>query len=502
MGTSYIPFPPWAIFFCFVPLWITWMRATSAGEVFRTGWVTQFVSTLFGFNWVSYTVHEFGHLPWIVSILILLAFSAICTLWIPFAGWVWFHYCKRLHLSFGARIVALVAWSCVGARVFPQIFDWHFGYTWLWAGFPAFQLADTIGFIGFNDIGLVFNGMLLYAWLKRDWRWAGAVVAAFGALNFCGWWHVRQLPVADSKARFLIVQANIENEEKLAAEVGGAFRDTVIGRFANLTAEGVRENQSPGETIDYAVWPETAFPEYIDSRELYGEYPFKLRQMITSWGGVRLITGGFTHMKGGKPSNSFFLLDAKGTWADAPYNKTILLAFGEYFPGAEYFPRVREWFPEVADFGRGPGPTVLSDRNGPRIGAQICYEGLFDWFTRGLANKGAQILVNVTNDSWYGTWEQPWQHLYMTLARAVEVRLPLVRSTNTGISGVVNADGTVQVLSPVHAPWQHAYDVPYYSRPQPTPFMGWCFWALPTLLGLTLVGLPFKYSEHDEPRLG
>src|SRR3954471_24806163 len=83
VGTSYIPFPPWAIFFCFIPLWIAWLRAPTWTQVFWTGWLAQFVLTLLGFNWVSYTVHEFGHLPWVGAIAVLFGFASICTLSIP-----------------------------------------------------------------------------------------------------------------------------------------------------------------------------------------------------------------------------------------------------------------------------------------------------------------------------------------------------------------------------------------------------------------------------------
>lgn len=489
IGTSYIPFPPWAIFFCFVPLWIAWLDAGSWKRIFFTGWITQFVLSLIGFNWVSYTVHEFGHLPWPVAIAVLFAFSGICTLSIPLAGVAWWFYTRRFKLSEGARIVALPVFMAAAERLTPMIFDWHFGYTWLWAGFPAYHLADIVGFAGLSNIGHVLNGIFLYAYVRarrreRWWPWALGPVVIFAALNGIGLWHAGRLETPDAHLRFLIVQANIGNEEKLMAEQGLRFRDTVLDRFYKLTEEGVVQN--PG--VDFAVWPETAFPEFIDEPTLSLGFPFKLRQMVTGLG-IHLITGAYSHLPDRRPTNSFFILNKKGEWMAPPYHKTVLLAFGEYFPGAEFFPRVRQWFPEVADFGRGPGPTVL--QAGPvRIGAQICYEGLFDWFTRRLADKGAQILVNVTNDSWYGTWEQPYQHLYMTLARAVEVRRPLVRATNTGISAVALASGEILPLSPVHQAWQHTYDVPYRVDPERTAFTRWGYLLFPWLLGLALLALP------------
>ena len=145
-------------------------------------------------------------------------------------------------------------------------------------------------------------------------------------------------------------------------------------------------------------------------------------------------------------------------------------------------------FPEVGDFGRGPGPTVLG-ANEVRLGAQICYEGLFDWFSRRLANQGAQVLVNLTNDSWYGAWQQPYQHFYMTLARAVEVRRPLIRATNTGISGAILASGDVLETSPINEDWRHLYEIRYTKNPPVTLFMTWGFWLIPALLTLALVVL-------------
>ncbi|MBX3022033.1 MAG: apolipoprotein N-acyltransferase [Bdellovibrionales bacterium] len=448
--------------------------------------------TLIGFNWVSYTVHEFGHMPWAVSILLLLAFAGICTLSIPLAGVVWWLFDRQFRLQGHARIFALVCFMCIGERTFPMLFDWHFGYTWLWAGFPAFQWADAIGFIGLSNIGLLFNGLLLIALLqyrdhKRWWPWVATPLIAFIILNVTGHNHGQNLAAPDNKRSFLIAQANIGNEEKIVAEKGAAgFRDVVIDRFLALTEEGV---VASGGKVDFAVWPETAFPDFIREPTMSSGYSFKLRQRLTGLN-TKLITGGYAIQKEtGKFTNSFFILSAQGQWLAEPYHKTVLLAFGEYFPFANWFPRLRKWFPEVADFGRGPGPTVLQAGD-TRIGAQICYEGLFDWFSRDLALKGAQVIVNLTNDSWYGTWMQPYQHSYMTYARAIEVRRPLVRSTNTGISAVALASGEILEQSPMNQAWQHLYEVPFVSEPQPTVFMTWGFWLIPALIALTLLLLP------------
>ncbi|WP_374033003.1 nitrilase-related carbon-nitrogen hydrolase [Bdellovibrio bacteriovorus] len=103
--------------------------------------------------------------------------------------------------------------------------------------------------------------------------------------------------------------------------------------------------------------------------------------------------------------NALFLVDQLGNNLDKPYRKTELLAFGEYLPLSEQFPFLLKLLPFVSNFGRGHGPEVMKWETPQGVikwGGQICYEGLYPSFTRGLAEKGADILVNVTNDSWFG----------------------------------------------------------------------------------------------------
>ena len=99
----------------------------------------------------------------------------------------------------------------------------------------------------------------------------------------------------------------------------------------------------------------------------------------------------------------------------------------------------------------------------------LCSDGVWTF-------KGAQVLLNVTNDSWYGSWQEPWQHLYMSLARAVETRRPLIRGTNTGLSTVIQANGNIMKISPLNKEWTHLYSIPYREKPQDTLFMSWGFY--------------------------
>jgi len=499
VGTSYIPLPPWATAFCLVPLWIWWAEQNKISQVFWGGWITQYVFTFIGFNWVAYTVYEFGNLPWPVAILALLLFCGFANLNIPLAGVLWFWLNKRFNPSPFVAAVGLAGITALTELIYPMIFEWHFGYSWYYLGWPAYHLAEWIGFRGLSTITIVINASIFYAYSSPAHRRkvSACLLAALVGLNLLGWWLKARLHQPDKVAKILIAQANIGNSEKQAVEHEATYRDDILDKFFSLTSQA----QKSAGPVDLAVWPETAFPHILDE-------PYRLN---TSWGHrlrlylmenrLPLVTGGYGYRAGTQQiANSLFVFDENGQPTDTSYSKTHLLAFGEYFPGAQWFPFLQKLVPEVGSFARGDGPQV-KQLNSFKIGPLICYEGLFAYFSRDLSRQGTQILVNVTNDSWYGWWSEPYQHMYMTLARAVEVRRPLVRATNTGISTIVLGSGQILKRSPLSQPWSGVYDIPYDSNPKPTLFMSWGFyvsWIIAIVLLIMYLGAGIRArTEHS-----
>lgn len=487
IGTSYIPFPPWASLFCFVPLWIFWFHQKDLKSVVLGGWITSLVFTLIGFNWVTYLLHEFAHLNWLLSVVGMLLFAMLAHLFVPFAGAIWFLAQKRLkvqeRLSYG--LMALITMLCEFYS--PTLFDWNFGYSWYSAGLPVYQWAEIIGFSGLSAFTLICNLPLLWAWKKRRQTSGKAilisVIAGFVLLNVGGGWLKHRLTSPDDSFNVLLVQANIGNYEKQAAELGRGFRSEIIKRYETVTDQGLKAN--PNTRIDFALWPETAFPAGLGDQFKHQRYAKELKRFLSERK-LPLITGAFnTDQKTGLITNSLFVLNKEGDVVPPHYSKSILLAFGEYIPGEEIFPAIREWLPPTGQFARGPGPTMLLNWNGYKIGPQICYESLFPEFSRSLADLGAQFIVNATNDSWYGSWQEPYQHMYMTLARGVEFRRPVLRVTNTGISTVGLASGEILERSPLHREWAGLYEVPYVREPSATFYQRW-FWLVPSLLWISL----------------
>lgn len=472
-----------------IPLWRFWDTTDSWKTALIGGFVTQFVLNLIGFHWIEVTAREFGHIPAPLSFFVLLGFASIAHLYFALTGAIVVALDKKLNFTTAQRIGLYISVFGFFEMAFPTIFPWHLGYTWLWAKFPAIQLADIIGFQGLNILTLMFNGLLYLAWItvsrKQSLRIFTTAVLIFAALNFVGWSYGKEWKQTDAILKVAPIQGNIGNLEKIYAEVGGSYQDKIVDTYLRLSQEAVSKH-SP----DLLIWPETAFPDNMDAHFINQRLNSRTLEAVRSFQ-TPLLSGGYSEDPGNRRTyNGLFLFDENGQLVTAPYRKTILLAFGEYFPGAKFFPWLPKLIPAISNFGAGNGPTVLQYKD-IKLGPQICYEGLYPEFSAELASKGAEVIINVTNDSWFGKHFEPYQHLYMTLARAIEMRRPLVRSTNTGITTAILASGQVLQHSPLHTEWLGMFEVPYKKNPPHTIYekiAGFWIWAL-AFVSLLLIGL-------------
>jgi apolipoprotein N-acyltransferase len=226
------------------------------------------------------------------------------------------------------------------------------------------------------------------------------------------------------------------------------------------------------EKLDLVLWPEGAYP-----------YPFpnarpehQMLADLTARLGAALVTGGNAQQR--EPVfryfNAMVLIEPGRASASAIYKKHILLAFGEYVPLSNLFPVLKNLIPAISDFGAGPGPEIISYQD-IKAAAVICYEVLEPHFLRQYARKGANLILNVTNDSWFGKLQEPEQHLALAQLRCVETRKAQVRSTNTGISAIVWPNGEITHRTSLHEPAVFAAKVPLMEMP-PTLYVRWGDW--------------------------
>ncbi len=491
VGTSFIPMPPWALTFFLVPLFIFVARqAQNPKQVFCGAWWTQFLFSMIGFFWIASTAHDFGYLSWPISIGILLLFAAFMHIYIPIVFVIVFKLSRKHNLTSGAMFVLFGTFLVLGEMFWPSIFSWNMGYPLMWIHSPFAQYADVIGFQGLGLVIYLINAWVAWVWLRKDRTLIRNSIMIAGVSLSLLWWGGKlkseHWKKTDTQLDVLVVQANIGNKEKRSSERKHDLKKSVVEDFFDLTIEGLQANP----TTNLVIWPESAFPFFLDDQEKNRMYPSEFRDFVKNIK-TPVLTGAFSrdpYGTGTKVYNALFLFDQEGNLMTEPYRKTKLLAFGETVPFADTFPILAKYNPTGPGFGRGNGPTTM-DLFGVKIGPQICYESLYPEFSAKSSLLGAQILVNLTNDSWFGKYSEPYQHLYMTLARAVETRRPLIRSTNTGISAVVLADGSVLPLGPIDEKWFGFYSVPYLKN-SPTTFYAkfgtWLWVCVFVLIGLTI----------------
>ena len=500
-GVSFIPFPFFTLFFALVPLWLFMCRQSHLKKMLLGCFLCQFISTFIGFNWMIYTFHNFGGISWFFSFILLLGFCCIANLYVLISSVLWFFLVKKFSPPIVVKLILLPIIFSFFHSIIPTVFPWNMGYPWLWGGLPGAQTAELWGFRFLDTLFYVFNLLFLIAYNHLDFEkkqeteargikkylrhminfrldsfgkkaLAGAFIL-FISLNALGFYLKTRLAEPDTFLNVILVQNNIGSVAFMDPRPFYSKEKKALYISKTLTYKSLKSvrQEARAEDIDFILWSEGAYAYPINKN--FSKEP-RLSKMVRALK-IPLITGALSK-NNKRRGNSLVLFDRKGNIVKPIYDKVKLLIFGEYFPGIDRFPFLRKLFPY---FGSNftPGKAFQVQKlEGRFLGWQICYEALFDKISRDLAKKKAQILVNITNDSWYGSWQEPYQHLTMSLARAIEVRRPLIRATNTGYSGVIYANGEIDKLSPLNKAWFHLYKVPYYKEPPQTLFMSWGYY--------------------------
>ncbi len=477
VGTSYIPFPPWALLFAWSPLFFWfWSHPRSWKSVALAGWISSFLLTLIGFYWISYVSYEFGHLPFPVAGLLTLIFAAFAHLHIPIAILILWLFNQRLRLKswFSQSLLTALIFS-LAEYFWPSMYPWNLGYPLLAAGSSSAWTAQVFGFHGLSFFLFWIHALIACAAVKK-WTVGtneidstrsdfskilssplAAVCTAIIlllALQTAGYVLKQQKTPVERSLKILQVQPNIGNLERAMAEKGRGAQDYIVKTYIEKTKEALAVYPN----VDLILWPEVAIADYMNTPFLNG---VRQSQLVDFFKQVNktFLFGAFAS-EGKEIYNAlFYWSPEKGL--ETYYKKMYLLAFGEYLPFAEFLPGFlrNELEKIVSSFGHGKEPMVHTTKLG-KLGFQICYEGLFPEISRELSQKEAQVIINLTNDSWYGPTFETDQHAWMTLARAVEVQRPLIRSTNTGYTSVISADGKILQWSPRFQPWFGMTEVP------------------------------------------
>jgi apolipoprotein N-acyltransferase len=473
------------------------------GSLIREGFWLGFLFTILAFPWIAYTLKEFGQIPWALAIAGLIGFAGIGEPhWMVLSPLLGF----TLYLGLRSRMpwVALLAGSGFLAAIdwgFPKLFSNTLGHALVLSPSLA-QVSDLGGPAGLTFLCALTNLALTLS--IRSFRDREAVsfhpalrqilplvlisLLVLVSAHFYGEKRIQEVSERysspDAKTyRISIIQANIGDLEKLASERGvrGAA-DRVLDIYYRMSDEALAVKDRP----DALLWPETSYPSTFRMPETSHE--LKRDQQLVEYVRTRqtaLWFGGYDRDRV-HDYNAFFFLENEVLQT---YRKHIPLWFGEILPFSDQFPILRQWFPMVANFGRGPGAQSLQVLGGLKVSPSICYEALFPGFIRGSVRAGAQAQINVTNDSWFGTYSEPEHHLRLASLRAIETRTPMVRSTNTGISVLIGPTGQVEARSKLGVPEILPVALKVLPKPPETLFVRFGDWFGWAGLGLGVLGL-------------
>lgn len=422
------------------------LRNISVKRAFLLGWWMETLATWIGFYWLIGTMVNFGYMSVPFSLVLFAIIGLGNGLRLGLYTW----WLRRVAAHDGPLWYRLLMPPCAFVMLdylYPRVFPWTLGIT-QWRLTPLTQIADVTGVHGITFVLVTFSA-LLTAHLThptvsspaRRWRLSLAGLALLGITFGYGFWrmpHVRAAMQTAEPFRVAMVQPNIGFDDK-----GDRAR-----RQAQFVWQIDLSRQTLAHQPDLIIWPETMYPYAVPSAESSLVLPRLKDAPDTHWLIGALVFKRQDHHL--QRFNGALLVDSETRIIDR-YAKQRLLAFGEYIPMQRHFPFLRHISPTIGDLTPGTGGVVTLP-NGTRIGPLICYEDILPELGRRAVQQGASLLVNLTNNAWFGPTYAPYQHRQLAAFRAIENRVYLVRATNTGLTSIIDPLGREHAALPTDQP--------------------------------------------------
>lgn len=441
----------WLVWFALVPLLIS-LKNSSLTNSFRLGFFAGLAHYITLLYWLSHTMQTYGHLPVYLCISVLFLLASYLSLYFAFFSIIVKKLCAK---PANCLFVIPCLWVSL-EYIRNYLFS---GFPWGLLGYSQFnrlhliQISDIFGIYGVSFLIALANAtiflILLYI-TKSKWkevrvnkRLAGGSISVF-VLIICivfiyGKWRIESIDnlISASKSlKITLVQGNIEQSIKWDP----AFQTATTEKYVNLSLSAKKEKS------DLVVWPETATPFYF----LYDRPLSKKVQEGIHDTNTNFLIGSPSFVRRENTIeyyNSAYLISPDGRVC-GKYNKAHLVPFGEYVPFKKWLPFIGKMVEAVGDFSTGQKGKIIKWNN-YNLGLLICYEIIFPELSRTMAKNDAALLVNITNDAWYGRTSAPYQHFSMAIFRAIENRRSLIRAANTGISGFIDPVGRIIASTPL-----------------------------------------------------
>jgi apolipoprotein N-acyltransferase len=407
---------------------------------------------LFGYYWIPYTIKVFGGIPVPFNFLVGVLFSIIIAPHL-LAFVIGRHFYNKLSFKSSTLTNTWSKRSLLFAIAFtvleyftPQQFPSHAGHSWLTLA-PRLGLAPYLGASFFSFIN-VWVALSLANFIKNKTIAKTPIIVFFIVLITNIFMPITwQETKKDHTTQLRFVQANIGNFVKVDSEFGKNYAiSEVFQIYRELNAF------APEAPLDLIIWPETAYPLLLKSKNMKIDslhVPRLFREVINSQD-AELFTGGYDNTD---TENDYYFETqyntafhfGKNSLLKNSYNKIKLIPFGENLPFGPFNPYLAKVIKNISFFAYGKEYPLFKLDNGATFSSAICYEILFSGFMREQLNsldETPEFILNLTNDSWYGDTAEPHQHMFLAKWRALEFNIPIVRSTNTGITAVLYPDGS------------------------------------------------------------
>ena len=507
------PMPPWHSVFAWFGLapllWAVLCATTTESKrplrsAFLLSYLCGFLWYCGNCYWVRDTMGKYGDMPPLAPTLLLILFSLVLGLYFGLFG-LFVALVKRASgKDWLALVAAPVLWTALelaAARVTSVPWD-QLGYSQVDNGIMT-QLAPWTGVYGISFVLVAANALIAGCIvLKGSSRSKSALIAGFllAVVSVGTTYFDRHSAQEATSATAVLIQPNLDVGS--ADAWGGASWDQHMAEFTRLAEEqcksyiaGIPQTGAPTGEItcpanpthpDLVAWPESPAPYFEEDPRLQ----HSLIALATTVQAPLVIgsIGADTSPDGQtqRNYNSALIVGPDGARIGR-YDKIHLVPFGEYVPFRDLLSFAHKLTGRVSAFDRGETRKTFR-LNGHRYGVFICYEAVFADEVRQFARFGAEVLVNISDDGWYGDTSAPWQHLNMARMRAIENRRWLLRDTNNGITAVIDPFGCVRQSIPRHVvdalPAQYGFrdDVTFYTE------HGDVFAWLCAILGTGLVG--------------
>jgi apolipoprotein N-acyltransferase len=405
--------------------------------------------------WIYSTMRQYGGVSAPLGVLILILFSMYLALYHGVFGLVISLLARQSSSDRPALLLAPAAWVALElARTQITGFPWDLLGISQVDNASLARIATTTGVYGISFEIMVVNVALAAAFLVRREKRRMLLLAALGAIVVLQSARWIELPPSPTDHTALLIQQNIPVLDN--ADWTREYFDDTLQDLSSISLTAELQNSTVQNRLaaslqrpSLIVWPESPAPFYTTDPIFRGAVT-KLAREAQTW----IVVGSLGTGRIGQPVsggadqifNSASLISPGGDWV-ARYDKVHLVPFGEYVPFRRLFSFAAGLTSQVGDFSHGTSREPLN-AGGTKVGVFICYESIFPGEVRQLAANGAQVLVNISNDGWYGDSGAYAQHLKQARMRAIENGRWLLRDTNTGVTSSIDPYGRVVASAP------------------------------------------------------